>query len=221
MKKRRPKPRKKSRKRTPPTSTPSLGWQMPLSEPTPIRRTRNPPMSGAIEPILPPRQASTNAVVDEVGGTVEPFPAAADQANLKAEEELRPSDETTATVVRAPPPQAIIPTMYPAEPGGPIIVQNQITINIHSTEFRELNRTLKELLQEMRRSRSNEIAGEVRDQLTAEITAGRTLLTAPKANRNWIDLLLVKPLKYIAEKGGSAVISKLATAALEWLFKLL
>jgi hypothetical protein len=69
--------------------------------------------------------------------------------------------------------------------------------------------------------RSNEISGEVREHLAAEMTAGRTLLKAPKADRTWIDLLLVKPLKYIAEKGGSAVIGKLATAALEWLFKLL
>jgi hypothetical protein len=59
----------------------------------------------------------------------------------------------------------------------------------------------------------------VRDQLSAEINAGTTLLKAPKVNRNWIDLLLVKPLKYIAEKGGSAVIGRLATAALEWLLK--
>jgi hypothetical protein len=51
-------------------------------------------MSGAIEPILPPRQASTNAVVDEVGGTVEPFPVAAD---LK--DEMGVSDEAAATVV--------------------------------------------------------------------------------------------------------------------------
>jgi hypothetical protein len=75
------------------------------------------------------------------------------------------------------------------------------------------------LLQEIRRS--NEIAGEVRDQLTAEITAGTTLLKAPKTDRTWIDLLLVRPLKYLAEKVGSAVINRLATVALEWLLKLL
>src|SRR4051812_8807669 len=27
------------------------------------------------------------------------------------------------------------PTLYPADPGGTVIVQNQITINIHSTDF--------------------------------------------------------------------------------------
>src|SRR5262249_50577691 len=98
-------------------------------------------------------------------------------------------------------------------------VQNQITINIHSTEFRKFEAKLDELLEAIRRS--NEISGEVRDQLKAEITAGRTLLKAPKVDRGWIDLLLMKPLKYIADKGGSAVIGKLATAALDWLLKLL
>jgi hypothetical protein len=117
------------------------------------------------------------------------------------------------------PPQAIIPTVYPAEPSGAVIVQNQITINIHSTDFRKFETKLDQLLEAIRRS--NEISGEVREQLRAEITAGRTLLTAPKTDRTWIDLLLVRPLKYLSEKVGSAVISKLATDALGWLLKLL
>ena len=111
------------------------------------------------------------------------------------------------------------PTVYPAELSGGVTVQNQITINIRSTDFQKFEAKLDELLEAIRRS--NEISGEVRDQLKAEITAGRTLLKAPKVDRNWIDLLLVKPLKYVIEKGGSAVIGKLATAALDWLFKLL
>jgi hypothetical protein len=117
------------------------------------------------------------------------------------------------------PPQPITATLYPGEPSGTVIVQNQITINIQSTEFRELNKKLDALLEAIRRS--NEISGEVREQLKAEITAGRTLLTAPKTDRTWIDLLLVRPLKYLSEKVGSAVISKLATDALGWLLKLL
>jgi hypothetical protein len=56
------------------------------------------------------------------------------------------------------PPQPITPTIYPAEPSGSVIVQNQITINIQSIGFREFNELIGELLQEMRRS--NEIAGE-------------------------------------------------------------
>jgi hypothetical protein len=114
---------------------------------------------------------------------------------------------------------SIAPTVYPTELSGLVIVHNHITINIQSVEYQEFSKLIRVLLQDVRRS--NEIAGEVRDQLKAEITAGSTLLTAPKVNRDWIDLLLIKPLKYIAEKGGSAAIGKLATAALEWLLKML
>jgi len=151
--------------------------------------------SGTVEPILPLR----------VEGQ--------DQANLKGEASL----QADATVVRAA--QTINPTLYPAEWSGPVVVHNHITINIDGTEFREFNKKLDQLLQEMRHS--NESAGEAQDQLIAEITAGRTLIRAPKVNRNWIDLLLISPLKYIAEKGGSAAIGKLATSALEWLLKML
>jgi hypothetical protein len=124
---------------------------------------------------------------------------------------------STTQTVPVPPPQPITPTVYPGEPSGTVIVQNQITINVHSTDFRKFEAKLDELLEAIRRS--NEISGEVRDQLKAEITAGRTLLKAPKADRTWIDFLLVRPLRYLAEKVGSAVISKLATDALEWLLK--
>jgi hypothetical protein len=61
--------------------------------------------------------------------------------------------------------------------------------------------------------KSNEMAGEVRDQLIAELTAGRALISAPKSARKLIDLLLIGPLQYIADKAGSAAIGALATAA--------
>jgi len=53
--------------------------------------------------------------------------------------------------------------------------------------------------------RSNEISPEVRDQLVSEMKAGRELITAPKVQREWIDILLVRPLKWLAEKSGSAI----------------
>jgi hypothetical protein len=56
--------------------------------------------------------------------------------------------------------------------------------------------------------------------LTAEITAGRSLLASPKADARLIDLLLMRPLKWLAEKASSAIISKLALDALELLAKL-
>jgi hypothetical protein len=77
---------------------------------------------------------------------------------------------------------------------------------------------MKELLGELRQS--NMIAGEVREQLAGEMEAGTKILTAPKADPKMIDILLVRPLKYIAEKAAGSIISKVALAALEALGRL-
>ncbi len=100
-----------------------------------------------------------------------------------------------------------------------MIVQNSITINIQSEPFKQFNANMEKLLDELRRS--NEISGEVRDQLLADMKAGREILNAPKPPRGLIELLLVKPLKYLMEKAGSEFISKLAGAALDWLLKMM
>ena len=78
---------------------------------------------------------------------------------------------------------------------------------------------IEALFGELRQSK--EISGEVRDQIISELRAGRELLHAPKPQRDLIDLLLVKPLKWVAEKSGSAIIGKLAKDALEWLLRML
>jgi hypothetical protein len=109
-------------------------------------------------------------------------------------------------------PAAISPTHYPDDPSGQIVVENHITINFDSPEFRHFSATMTELLAEVRQS--NVIAGEVRDQLIAELKASRTILESPKPSRSLLQLLLVRPLRYIAEKGAGAVIGKLAAAAL-------
>lgn len=80
-----------------------------------------------------------------------------------------------ATVV--PAPVMIVPTIYPSDPAAPIVVHNYITINVQAAGFREFAANLDVLVRLLRQS--NEIAGETRDQLVAEITAGRTILTAP------------------------------------------
>jgi hypothetical protein len=69
-------------------------------------------------------------------------------------------------------------------------------------------------------SRSNEMSPEVRAKVAGEITAGMAIATSPKPDRDWLRLLLIHPLKWLAEKVGSAIINKLAGAALELLFKL-
>jgi hypothetical protein len=118
-----------------------------------------------------------------------------------------------------PAPISIFPTVYPQEPSGTITVQNYITINVHSADFHTLENTMGQLLAEMRKS--NAIAGEVRDKLIAEINAGMTILKSPKPTRGLIDLLLVRPLKYIAEKAAGATIGGLAGAALTVLLRMM
>jgi hypothetical protein len=114
----------------------------------------------------------------------------------------------------------ITPTTYPVDPtGGRLVVHSHITINVRSPEFRASDAKLDELIAELRRS--NEIAGETRDQLVAEISAGRTILKAPEPDQKLIELLLLKPLRYLADKAGSAVIGGLAVEALHLLLRLL
>ena len=111
------------------------------------------------------------------------------------------------------------PTAYPDSPRGTIIVQNYVAINIHSDEFSRFNKNIEALLIELRQS--NEISGELRDQLVSELKAGRELAAAPKPPRDLIDVSLVRPLKWLADKSGSAMIGKLARDALEWLLKMI
>jgi hypothetical protein len=111
------------------------------------------------------------------------------------------------------------PTAYPGSPHGTVIVNNHVTINIRTDEFRRFNTDIELLIRELRYS--NEISGEVRDQVLSELKAGREIITGSKPQRDLVDLLLVKPLKWLAEKSGSAIVSKLAGDALEWLIKML
>ena len=99
----------------------------------------------------------------------------------------------------------------------PSPVENHITINVRTTEFQELTNQLDELLVLLRRS--NEIAGESRDQLIAEIKAGRALLEAPKTDPKLVDLFLRRPLRFICKTGSGAIIGVAATAALALLGK--
>src|SRR5213079_930809 len=63
----------------------------------------------------------------------------------------RASRASSDTVQAIPPPTAgggatneagANATLYPTEPSGPVIVQNNIMINIQSAEFREFNKLL-------------------------------------------------------------------------------
>jgi hypothetical protein len=119
--------------------------------------------------------------------------------------------------VVVPEPVSIAPTIYPHDPGGTITVQNYITIN--TRKFRAFEDKMSQLLAEM--GKSNVIAGEVRDKLNAEIGAGMTILKSPKPDRRVIEVWLLQPLCYIADKALGAVTGKLAASALVMLIKMI
>ena len=121
--------------------------------------------------------------------------------------------------LNTPVPISITPTVYPEQPTGSVIVQNYVTINIQSIEFHQFEATLDDLLDHLRGS--NQISIEARRQAIAEISAGEEILTAEKPDRGLVELLLIRPLKWIVEKGAGTIISGLATKALELLFKLM
>jgi hypothetical protein len=113
----------------------------------------------------------------------------------------------------------IVPTLYPGEPGGSITVDNHITINIQSQDFAQLNQKIGELLNHL--GRSNELSPEVRAKAAGEIAAGMAILSSPKPDPKLLNLLLIKPLKWLADKAGSAIIAGLSLEALHLLLKLM
>src|SRR5438132_12611001 len=75
------------------------------------------------------RRRKTVAAITPVQLSAVPLTAAA--PTLAAVPRFSATHSGKTEPVPVPPaPQAIIPTMYPAEPGGAVVVQNQITINI-------------------------------------------------------------------------------------------
>jgi hypothetical protein len=97
-------------------------------------------------------------------------------------------------------------------------MHNHITIYIHAPALKEFNTKLDDLINELRRS--NEFSIEVREQAIAELKAGKEIIAAPKPDRNYIELLLARPLRYLADKAGSAIISKISAGLLELLGKI-
>jgi hypothetical protein len=106
----------------------------------------------------------------------------------------------------------LTPTGYPSDLSGPITVKNFITININGEDYEKLGETMDRLLVELRQS--NTIAGEIRDKLIAEMEAGLKILASPKPDPKLIEVLLIRPLKYIGDKTAGPIIGALALAAL-------
>jgi hypothetical protein len=188
-----------------------------------VRLTRRPSWRGQIAPPLPSPSA-TAAVPQSVQVSADAFASTTPSATTsttklsEAEAQLTADSQLTADATVIPAPVSIIPTIYPQEPSGAVIVHNHITINVRGAEFGELNEKLEELPVLLRRS--NEVSGEVRDQLIAEITAGKVLLTAPKLDPKLIEALLKRPLMFITEKAAGAVVGAAAVTALALLGKI-
>lgn len=128
------------------------------------------------------------------------------------QEELQPV--TPPAVEKTP----IVESIYPEEPSGALVAPNHITIDQGSAEFSEFNTKVDDLLTLLRES--NEFSAEVRDQLIAEILAGRTLLGAREVDPILLERLLAGPLKYIAKKSSETPIGALTVAMLTLLGKL-
>ena len=128
-------------------------------------------------------------------------------------------DDSGMTVSPTIAPIPITPTLYPESPAGTVIVQNFITINIKSTNFKTFNATMDALVRKL--VQSNEISGEVRAQLLSEMTAGRELLKGPKPSRECIENFLMKPLKFLARTVTSTTISESANKASDVLLKMM
>ena len=172
--------------------------------------------SGAFQGLPPSASQELSAAVQSTQGVTEPLPAPLEG---RIDTRLQGVSGMRAEAVVIPAPVPITPTVYPDSPQGTITVQNHITINIQSAEFSRFDKNLEALIGEL--LGSNEISGEARDQLVCELWAGREIIGAPKPQRDLIDLLLVRPLKWLIENSGSAMVSKLAGDALVWLIKML
>jgi hypothetical protein len=148
----------------------------------------------------------------------ETAPTQAEEAEDRPQEaedrQEEPQPVTPPAVEKTP----IVESIYPEEPSGALVAPNHITIDHGSAEFTEFNTKVDDLLTLLRES--NAFSGEVRDQLIAEILAGRTLLGAREVDPILLERLLAGPLKYIAKKSSETPIGALTVAMLTLLGKL-
>ena len=164
--------------------------------------------SGAFQGLPPSAsQRKLSPAVQSKVGEVSPSPA------------LLGISTTSPEIIVIPAPIPITPTVYPDSPQGTVIVENYITINAQSVQ--NFNIQMDALVKQLQFGGSNEISGDVCAQILSEITAGRALLEGTNPSRDLIDLLLVRPLKYLAEKAAGAIIGTLAGQALVALLKMM
>jgi len=177
---------------------------------------KKPAVAGTDDPTIPVRGTTDHSRVE--GGERPP------PVKLRAIDFQGGSPTSDTPLVSASwPPISVVPTVYPQDPGGAIVGgQNHVTINlnIHGSDFSKFKGTIVDLREALRGA--NAIGPEVRQQLIAETSAGVELLEAPKTDRGWIDLLLIRPLTWLstmAEAGER--ITQLALVALDLLKKMM
>jgi hypothetical protein len=136
----------------------------------------------------------------------------------EAEDHAQEAEDRQEVLQPVMPPAPIVEIIYPEEPSGTLVAPNHITVDQGRAEFSEFNTKVDDMLTVLRES--NDFSGEVRDQLIAEILAGRTLLMAPKVDPILLERFLSSPLKYIAKKSSEVPIGALAVAMLMLLNKL-
>jgi hypothetical protein len=175
------------------------GSEPPPQEPEPPPQEAEPPPQEA-EP--PPQEAEPRPQEAEL------HPQVAEQHQGEPEPVTRAAAETTPNVE----------SIYPEEPSGNLVAPNHTTIDRGRAEFTEFNAKVDDLLTLLRES--HEFSGEVRDQLIAEISAGRALLGAPKVDPILLERFLVNPLAYIAKKSSQTPIGALTVAMLMLLGRL-
>jgi hypothetical protein len=140
-------------------------------------------------------------------------------ATLAIDASVLPAVRTEITRLLDATPLAIRPTIYPTPPGDTVAVEDPVSINVGSDEFREFVNKVNGLLEAIRQS--NEIAREVRDKATAELEAGLKYIAGPKPSRKVIDLLLVNPLTWAALGLAGTLVGEAGKLAFKALLKLI
>ena len=233
------------KKRTTKRSTKAASKRRPTPKRTrkakPVKQENTAPVVTNFDPTpyqIAARQRGLSAAVQAtIGGAETPLPLRAGTGEYRLNQPIietpppapidgklevsEDADRLEAEGIVFAPPIPITPTIYPDSPDGKIIVHNHITINIESFDFRQFDSVMEDLVAKLLAGGSNEISGDVRDKLVSEMTAGRELLEGPKPSRDLIDLLLVRPLKWLADKAGGAAIGALAVEALHLLSKMI
>jgi hypothetical protein len=123
-----------------------------------------------------------------------------------------------ATPRRPTNPLTIRPTIYPTPPGDRVTVEDPVSIDTRSAEFRDFVAKLDGFIGAVQQS--NEVAREVSNKLIAELKAGREYIAGPKPSRKVLDLLLVNPLLWAALGFAGTFVGEAAKLAFKALLKL-